>query len=83
MVEAWQGWMREVLNEDFLATKLWACVVVVMDRLPAHKGAKIEPWIQAFGASVMSLSPYYPDFNTIELWWSKLNFFTLFVGKYY
>jgi hypothetical protein len=29
-----------------------------MDRLPAHKLAKIEPLIQAVGASVLNLSPH-------------------------
>jgi transposase len=28
--------------------------------------------IEAIGASVICLSPYYPDFNPIELWGSKL-----------
>jgi len=35
--------------------------VVVMDNLPAHKLALIEPLIQSAGASVLNLSPYSPD----------------------
>jgi len=35
---------------------LWAGAVVVMDNLPAHKVAAIEPLIQAAGHS--DLSPY-------------------------
>lgn len=31
--------------------------------------------IQAVGASVICLSPYSPDFNPIELWWSQLKSF--------
>ena len=46
-----------------------------MDNLPAHKLAVIEPLIQAAGASVLNLSPYSPDFNPIELWWSQLKAF--------
>ena len=43
--------------------------------LPAHKLAVIEPLIQGAGASVLNLSPYSPDFNPIELWWSQLKAF--------
>jgi transposase len=64
-----------VFIEHFLVPQLWAGAVVVMDRLPAHKLAKIEPLIQAVGASVLNLSPYSPDFNPIELWWSQLKAF--------
>jgi transposase len=45
------------------------------DNLPAHKLAVIEPLIQAAGASILNLSPYSPDFNPIELWWSQLKAF--------
>jgi transposase len=31
--------------------------------------------IEAVGASVLFLSPYSPDFNPIELWWSQLKSF--------
>jgi len=55
---------------------LWDAVVV-MDNLPAHM-ALIEPLIQSAGASVLNLSPYSPDFNPIELWWSQLKFFIQF-----
>jgi transposase len=48
---------------------LWKGAVGVMDNLPAHKLAVIEPLIQAAGASILNLSPYSPDFNPIELWW--------------
>ena len=37
--------------------------------------AAIEPLIQAVGASVINLSPYSPDFNPIEHWWSQLKAF--------
>ena len=33
------------------------------------------PMINAVGASVICLSPYSPDFNPIELWWSQLKSF--------
>ena len=46
-----------------------------MDNLPAHKFAAIKPIIEAVGARVLNLSPYSPDFNPIELWWSQLKSF--------
>ncbi|WP_333334454.1 MULTISPECIES: transposase [unclassified Microcoleus] len=47
----------------------------LIDNLPAHKLAVIEPLIQSAGASILNLSPYSPDFNPIELWWSQLKAF--------
>lgn len=46
-----------------------------MERRPAHKLSSIEPLIQSVGANVLNLSPYPPDFNSIELWWSQLKAF--------
>ena len=65
----------EVFVEHFLVPNLWDGAVVVMDNLPAHKLAVIEPLINSAGASVLNLSPYSPDFNPIELWWSQLKAF--------
>ncbi|HEY9294773.1 MAG TPA: transposase, partial [Phormidium sp.] len=50
-----------VFSEKFLCPQLWAGAVVVMDNLPAHKLASIVPMIESVGASVICLSPYYPD----------------------
>jgi hypothetical protein len=36
---------------------------------------EITPLIEAVGASVINLSPYSPDFNLIEHWWSQLKAF--------
>lgn len=65
----------EIFIEKCLVPQLWSGAVVVMDNLPAHKLASIEPLIKAVGASVLNLSPYSPDFNPIELWWSQLKAF--------
>ncbi len=65
----------DVFIEKFLAPQLWTGAVVVMDNLPAHKLASIEPMIEAVGAKVICLSSYSPDFNPIELWWSQLKSF--------
>ena len=44
----------------------------MMDNLPAHKVDSIKPMIEVVGAFIWCLSPYSPDFNPIELWWSQL-----------
>jgi transposase len=65
----------KVFIEQCLVPKLWEGAVLIMDNLPAHKLSVIEPLIQAAGASILNLSPYSPDFNPIELWWSQLKSF--------
>jgi len=44
-----------VFVEQCLVPNLWKGAVVVMDNLPAHKLAVIEPLIQAAGASILKL----------------------------
>ncbi len=46
-----------------------------MGNVPAHKVEEIEPLILSKGASVLYQSPYSPDFNPIEHWWSQLKAF--------
>lgn len=46
--------------------------VVVMDNLPGHKLAKVRQLIEAAGAKLLYLPPYSPDFNPIEMIWSKV-----------
>ncbi|WP_341528462.1 IS630 family transposase [Nostoc sp. UHCC 0302] len=65
----------ELFIEKFLVPNLWSGAVVVMDNLSAHKLDSIVPMIEAVGAKVICLSPYSPDFNPIELWWSQLKSF--------
>jgi transposase len=73
--ESIEGQAFEVFIQQFLVPNLWDGAVVVMDNLPAHKLAVMEPLIQAAGATVLNLSPYSPDFNPIELWWSQVKAF--------
>jgi transposase len=75
MDDSMNGKAFEVFIENFLVPELWVGAVVVMDNLPAHKLASITPMIEAVGAKVIDLSPYSPDFNPIELWWSQLKSF--------
>ncbi len=46
--------------------------VLFMDNLPTHKIAGIKALIEARGARLIYLPPYSPDFNPIELAWSKV-----------
>jgi transposase len=58
-----------------LVPLLWKGAAVVMDNLPAHKVEAIAPLIEAVGAKVLYMSPYSPEFNPIEHWWSQLQAF--------
>ena len=46
--------------------------VVVLDNLPAHKVAGPAELVEARGTRLLYLPPYSPDFNPIELAFSKL-----------
>ncbi len=46
--------------------------IVVMDNLSSRKVAGVEAAIHSVGASVLYLPPYGPDFNPIEMVFSKL-----------
>ena len=52
-----------VFFEHFLVPYLWEGAVVVMDNLPAHKLAVIEPLIQTETAPVSSI--YHPILRTL------------------
>ena len=58
--------------QQVLAPELTPGDVVVMDNLPAHKVAGVRAAIEAAGARLLYLPPYSPDFNPIELAFSKL-----------
>lgn len=46
--------------------------IVIMDNLPAHKIAGVREAIERAGAELRYLPPYSPDFNPIEMAFSKL-----------
>jgi transposase len=46
--------------------------IVILDNLPAHKGAAAREAVEAAGARLLFLPPYSPDFNPIENAFSKL-----------
>jgi transposase len=58
--------------EQALVPNLRAGDVVVMDNLSAHKHPQVQRLIESAGASVLYLPPYSPDYNPIEMIWSKV-----------
>jgi len=46
--------------------------IVVLDNLSSHKVAGVKEAIESVGAKILYLPPYSPDFNPIELVFSKL-----------
>jgi transposase len=58
--------------EQVLVPTLRPNDVVILDNLPAHKGAAVRAAVEATGARLLFLPPYSPDFNPIENAFSKL-----------
>lgn len=58
--------------EQVLAPTLKPGDIVIMDNLPAHKPVAIREAIEKTGARLRFLPPYSPDFNPIEMAFSKL-----------
>lgn len=58
--------------EQVLVPTLTPGDIVVMDDLPAHKNTGVRIAIEAAGATLHHLPPYSPDFNPIEMAFSKL-----------
>ena len=46
--------------------------VVVMDNLSSHKHPRVRELVESCGAELLYLPPYSPDFNPIEMIWSKV-----------
>ena len=61
--------------EQVLVPTLAPGDIVVMDNLPAHKPVAVRHAIEAAGAELRFLPPYSPDFNPIEMAFSKLKAF--------
>lgn len=62
----------EAYVSRILVPKLWPGDVVIWDNLSAHKRKRAQQWVEAAGAEVIFLPPYSPDFNPIELAFSKV-----------
>ena len=55
-----------------LMPQLWPGAVVNMDNCSIHKSVELEALIASAGARLIYLSPYSPDFSSIENCWSKI-----------
>ena len=64
---AFETYVAQVLVPDLRSGD-----IVVMDNLSSHKGPRVRALIEAAGASLRYLPPYSPDFNPIEMAFSKL-----------
>lgn len=71
-----EGSMNSATFEVYVHTQLLPTLrrgdILVMDNLSAHTGETIRQLIEAQGARLEFLPPYSPDFNPIELCWSKV-----------
>lgn len=66
------GEIFEWYVREELCPALSAGQVVVLDNLSSHHRASIRTLIEARGCTLLYLSPYSPDFNPIEMLFSKL-----------
>jgi transposase len=55
--------------------------IVVMDNLPAHKRPAVRAMIEGAGCELWLLPPYSPDWNPIEMMWSKVKQLIRGVGQ--
>lgn len=66
------GEIFKVYVSQHLAPQLKTGDIVVMDNLPSHKVAGVAEAIHTAGASLVYLPPYSPDWNPIEMVFSKV-----------
>jgi transposase len=65
--EAFLVYVREVL-----CPTLHPGDIVIADNLSSHKNDAVRAAIETVGATILYLPPYSPDFNPIEMVFSKL-----------
>jgi transposase len=61
-----------VFVREVLAPHLVPGQVLVLDNLPAHRSPRVDEAVASVGARVMRLPPYSPDYNPIEMAFSKV-----------
>lgn len=61
----------EAFIEQVLLPTLVPGQIVILDNLSAHKSHKAQQMVEQAGCSWLFLPPYSPDFNPIEMLWSK------------
>ena len=62
----------EAYGEKVLGPELRPGDGVILDNLSSHKGPRGRAQIEAAGASLLYLPPYWPDFNPIDKAFAKL-----------
>jgi len=70
----------QVYVEHILVPTLRPRQLVIMDNLSVHKQVPIRAAIEAAGCRVLFLPSYSPDFNPIELAFSKIKAYLRRVG---
>jgi transposase len=70
--EAMDGDVFVVWVREALLPALRPGDIVAMDNLPAHKRPMVRSMIEEAGFELWFLPPYSPDFNPIEMMWSKV-----------
>ena len=75
----YEGALNGHLFKEYIANCLAPTLgegdIVIMDNLTSHKVKGVIEPIVAAGAKVVYLPPYSPDFNPIEMMWSKVKAF--------
>jgi transposase len=66
------GDVFEAFVEQVLVPQLKADDLVILDNLSSHRRARTRQRIEAAGATLLFLPPYSPDFNPIEMIFSKI-----------
>ena len=66
------GTAFQAYTDQVLVPELRPGDIVIMDNLGSHKIASIRATIEAAGAKLFYLPPYSPDFNPIEMAFSKI-----------
>jgi transposase len=62
----------EAYVERVLVSEIRPGDIVILDNLSSHKGPRVRTMVERAGASLRYLPPYSPDFNPIEMAFSKL-----------
>jgi transposase len=72
----YKGTLNSELFVEYLRKQLAPALVkddiLVMDNCSAHNSKSVRDAITELGISVLYLPPYSPDFNPIEMSWSKM-----------
>ena len=72
IAEAVNGVTFEWYVRELLCLGLVSGQVIVLDNLSSHHQAYVRTLIEAHGCTLLYLSLYSPDFNPIEMMFSKL-----------